>query len=443
MNRKKESHNCIHPIMSSQRRIGKELEGEPSKKVKAESTEIFDLDILRHVYETLFPAEEFIQWLTYAHGDNLSVAEDLKKRELSFTLPGDIYCRYQGFANAEELRKQLVARTPIKIDIGAIYSEPMSRKDFKTFKPMSRELIFDIDMDDYSPIRHCCEGANVCEKCWKFMNYALLVLKTILTKEFGFKHILYVFSGRRGVHIWVCDRSARELTDSQRKAIVDYLSFSKINQKIDYSLREAAKQLRPFFEEVMINTNGQDVLRYDPSIDDMNVKGDSMDALLQKFSQQRFFPLLECLPSNFTKQKSQELKRILVDSIQPEDKWKRIEKLLSSDGYDTIEKIILTYTYPRLDKNVSLLRHHLLKSPFIVHPKSHRFCCPIDPDQVESFVFSDAPSMDDIFENPESLQKYRDCVEMFKTKFLRPLQRDYNIEDGIARGKAANAEEEF
>lgn len=32
---------------------------------------------------------------------------------------------------------------------------------------------------------------------------------------------------------------------------------------------------------------------------------------------------------------------------------------------------------------------------------------------------------------------------MFKTKFLRPLQRDYNIEDGIARGKAANAEEEF
>ena len=28
----------------------------------------------------------------------------------------------------------------------------MSRKDFKTFKPVSRELIFDIDMDDYSPV---------------------------------------------------------------------------------------------------------------------------------------------------------------------------------------------------------------------------------------------------------------------------------------------------
>lgn len=36
-----------------------------------------------------------------------------------------------------------------------------------------------------------------------------------------------------------------------------------------------------------------------------------------------------------------------------------------------------------------------------------RFCCPIDPDQLESFVYSDAPSMDDIFENPDSRIDYR------------------------------------
>lgn len=66
------------------------------------------------------------------------------------------------------------------------------------------------------------------------------------------------------------------------------------------SLRETAKQLRPFFEGFMINQDGQDVLRYDSSLDDVNVKGDSVDAMLQKFKQQRFLPLLECLPSNFT-----------------------------------------------------------------------------------------------------------------------------------------------
>lgn len=68
------------------------------------------------------------------------------------------------------------------------------------------------------------------------MNNAMMVLKKILNEEFGFKHILFVYSGRRGVHIWVCDKRARVLTDDQRKAIVDYLSFSRTSQVLSYSL---------------------------------------------------------------------------------------------------------------------------------------------------------------------------------------------------------------
>lgn len=37
---------------------------------------------------------------------------------------------------------------------------------------------------------------------------------------------MYVFSGGRGVHIWVCDKSAREMKDSSRKALVDYLELA-------------------------------------------------------------------------------------------------------------------------------------------------------------------------------------------------------------------------
>ena len=29
--------------------------------------------------------------------------------------------------------------------------------------------------------------------------------------------------------------------------------------------------------------------------------------------------------------------------------------------------------------------HHLLKSPFFVHPKTGRVCVPIDPEQVDEF----------------------------------------------------------
>ena len=76
----------------------------------------------------------------------------------------------------------------------------------------------------------------------------------------------------------------------------------------------------------------------------------------------------------------------------------------------------MTYTYPRLDKNVSLLRHHLLKSPFIVHPKSciyiiinsveisytGRFCCPIDPDHVMEFDPFKVPYLDEVFEKKDA-----------------------------------------
>lgn len=61
---------------------------------------------------------------------------------------------------------------------------------------------------------------------------------------------------------------------------------------------------------------------------------------------------------------------------------------------------------------MSLLRHHLLKSPFIVHPKScseegrfsgvGRFCCPIDPDKVGEFDPFSVPYLDEVFENEES-----------------------------------------
>jgi DNA primase small subunit len=50
-----------------------------------------------------------------------------------------------------------------------------------------------------------------------------------------------------------------------------------------------------------------------------------------------------------------------------------------------MEDIILQYTWPRIDAEVSKHRNHLLKAPFCVHPKTGRVCVPVDPTKIEEF----------------------------------------------------------
>ena len=78
-------------------------------------------------------------------------------------------------------------------------------------------------MNDYDDVRTCCSGKKVCIKCWKLLTIAVEVIEKALEEDFGFTKLLFVFSGGRGLHIWVCDKRARELKDSVRKSIVDYL----------------------------------------------------------------------------------------------------------------------------------------------------------------------------------------------------------------------------
>ena len=125
-------------------------------------------------------------------------------------------------------------------------------------------------MTDYDDIRTCCTGANICKKCWPYMTMALKCVDCALRDDFGFKHILWIYSGRRGIHCWVNDPQARELSNDARTSIVEYLTVAhssdkentdrKLNSAFSGDIyhpmvRRSYEILEPYFEKYCLPMN--------------------------------------------------------------------------------------------------------------------------------------------------------------------------------------------
>lgn len=45
----------------------------------------------------------------------------------------------------------------------------------RKFRPVERELVFDVDLTDYDDVRSCGSGGHICNKCWPLMAIAIKV----------------------------------------------------------------------------------------------------------------------------------------------------------------------------------------------------------------------------------------------------------------------------
>ena len=136
-----------------------------------------------------------------------------------------------------------------------IESQPRDKKTIRpsTFTPQKRELVFDIDMTDYDGVRTCCSAADICSRCWGFIAAAVKVLHDSLVQQFGFRHLLWVYSGRRGIHLWISDKQAMDLTDDQRRALVSALTVIEGGKEMvkKVNVRLGNKQLPPALEDAL------------------------------------------------------------------------------------------------------------------------------------------------------------------------------------------------
>ncbi|KAL4204192.1 hypothetical protein AMTRI_Chr01g108530 [Amborella trichopoda] len=415
------------------------------QRKKGSIPEGFNADYLKLYYAKLFPHVEIFKWMSYGN-DGKHPARDTSyfgRREFSFTLDNDVYLRFQSFNSAAELENSIKEKCPFKIDIGPVYSvDPAKRHAYaqagdNVFKPVERELVFDIDMSDYDDVRYCCSGADVCLSCWPLMTIAIKVIDFTLREDFGFNHILWVYSGRRGVHCWVCDGRARRLNNEQRAAIADYFRVYKGNENSHRKVSLAGPAMHPF-----ISRSYADVLKL--FFEEKLLCGQELLS-----TEERFQMILDMIPDeSISGQLQERWKASWRSSMSKEDinivRWGQLKHILQSGKQKAlvlrrcVEEIVFTYTYPRLDMEVTKHMNHLLKAPFCVHPKTGRVCVPIDPEHCEDFDPTSVPSLAELLEELNmagssnadsgwegtSLAK---SVSFFKSSFLQPLLKSCKV----------------
>ncbi|XP_059620348.1 DNA primase small subunit [Phlebotomus argentipes] len=337
---------------------------------------------LKMYYKRLFPYKQFYQWLSY---DDEKL---FQHREFCFTYDGDVFQRYLTFDDQEHMAKEMTAKVPSKIDIGPVMNvRPNKLGLAQNLRFRQRELIFDIDMTDYDEIRTCCSGAAICHKCWKFMSVACDILGAALREDFGFENILWVFSGRRGIHCWISDHNARELTGEVRSAVVQYLNLVGRNEtsgrydiECDYMhprVQRTLATINAVFEEICLQD--QDLFNNADNI--------------QKFILSRIH--------NETIRNELKLKLLGLPN-NSKIVWQTFEGYMNAvKGKNPrlkylVDDLKIFLTYPRLDINVTNTMNHLLKAPFCVHPKTGKVCVPFTPGMTANFDPASVPTIMDL-----------------------------------------------
>ena len=272
-----------------------------------------------------------------------------------------------------ELHHYMVSKKPDSVHLGSVMSFCPGLEDFSSIhQPYGRELIFDVDAKDYARIRNCiCKETQMCDTCWPFMVTAIHAMDFILRNYFNYFHLMWIFSGRRGIHCWVLDTDAAYLTDPMREGILALFQ----------RFQNAWRTDEPFLD------------RFEP--------------LLDRLCFEVLYPRLEKMASNDQiNLASAEALTVVGSSLPPEEsailtnlvkasnlnnkqRWDMILYRLNNSVYRTqLGRIICGLVSPRLDSNVTPKTYHLIRCPMTIHHESNLVTVPLLFDELDSLDYT-------------------------------------------------------
>lgn len=353
-----------------------------------------DEDVARRYYRELFPSDSVHRWAGRAWA-----GIEPHKREWGWEgWDGSPFVRWKSCPQPKDLREMVGGKRVGKINLGAVFTtDPAQRhKQREPMKVAAREFVIDIDLTDYPG---GSTDLDACDHMWPLVAVGLEVAWRSLTNHFGFRHVLKVYSGRRGGHLWVCDKRACAMNDDARDAIIKWLApyENKGETTWKYLLEhpnftEMNRDLvLPFFRETAIKP----------------VEQGGLGMFEIGFQRRAFVTALNLCGTDGLAQKAE-------SSPTPANALELIEAFCGDVPFKRLRFACAVWGLvgPKLDANVSKHANHTLKIPFSVHPKTLRVSVPINHDRLVNFPVSKrAPTVHELF-GDQATQRRRvfDCA---------------------------------
>jgi len=297
---------------------------------------------------------------------------------IEFAIEGaDVYKRFVSVSSAEELRKKVVSHPDVRsLHIGATYDQPVkSGREAAKATILRHELVFDIDISDYEFVGSADDQDRI-DRFWPVAASAAFVLTFLLRKAFAFDQIFVAYSGRRGCHVYALDETAQTLSAEARGAIVKYLNYAPSSDNLRVSdlthSVATAHGLMPAmvyaFRDILIGESG--------FLDDIAERVDFVNAL----DVERHHAFGRLAEEVLTLNSGLETYDHVAAAVDRASKTKGGEWIQQK-----FEQVILAYTWPRLDANVTTSLGHLAKAPFVAHPKTGRIAVPVPVENLYHF----------------------------------------------------------
>jgi DNA primase small subunit len=349
-------------------------------------------------YGTQFPADEVFKFCTLHHSHRP------ENREIAVTNAAGFWTRYNSVLNPKELRTLLLKRGPAAtLHLGPHYHGAADRARGREIK--GKQLPFDLDLTDvpflggFDGISRTDQTSN--DRFVRLVFGQAHVLRAILHEVFGFEHFLPVYSGRRGVHLWVLDERADALTDEARKAICAMINPPKSREDGRIYNREAILG-HPSFSGPDVSAAVGDVVK---RVLLAPIKEGGIGLFRSKYDVQTFLDTLLSQPEGKAQSKYHELETECREEIKREfqnvhcavDTYQLLESFLEKNAapppgrlnasaknivykqlLNKLRDVMFTLVWPTIDAGPTGQRQHCVKIPFSEHGETGRISLPVD-----------------------------------------------------------------